>query len=43
MVLILIQEFGEFLGLTIGLVLFTILLLIWPLIEPEESDDYNPN
>jgi len=43
MVLILVEEFGEFLGLTIGLVLFTILLLIWPLIEPEESDDYNPN
>jgi len=43
MVLILVEEFGEFFGLTIGLILFTILLLIWPLIEPEESDDYNPN
>jgi len=43
MVLILVREFGEFFGLTIGLILFTILLLIWPLIEPEESDDYNPN
>ena len=43
MVLILVREFGEFFGLTIGLILFTILLVIWPLIEPEESDDYNPN
>ena len=42
MVLLLTERFGDFIGLSIGLVIFTILLLIWPLVEPEESDDYNP-
>ena len=42
MVLILVGKFGDLIGLSIGLVIFTILLFIWPLIEPEESDDYNP-
>ena len=42
MVLILVGKFGDLIGLSIGLVIFTILLVIWPLIEPEESDDYNP-
>ncbi len=42
MVLLLTERFGTFIGLSIGLVIFTILLVIWPLIEPEESDDYNP-
>jgi len=42
MVLLLTERFGDFIGLSIGLAIFTILLVIWPLIEPEESDDYNP-
>jgi len=42
MVLLLVEEFGDLIGLSIGLVIFTILLVIWPLVEPEESDDYNP-
>jgi len=42
MVLLLTERFGTFMGLSIGLAIFTILLIIWPLVEPEESDDYNP-
>jgi len=42
MVLLLTERFGTFIGLSIGLAIFTVLLVIWPLVEPEESDDYNP-
>jgi len=42
LVIILVGKFGDLIGLSIGLAIFTVLLVIWPLVEPEESDDYNP-